>query len=197
MDAVMENIYGRRSVRSYKYEAPSDEIVKEIIKAGTYAANGGNTQGLRFVVIFDRKRLEKYSTVAKRLMVEGLKKQLGAASPEQAEHMKGMIRNLSRPEFNIFHDAPLAVMVFAAPSCLTPVEDASLAAGNMMLAAASMGLGSCWIGFATALQYDAEFRAETGVPADHRLIAPVILGYPEKAPGKGSRKEPQILKWVR
>ncbi|MDD1769677.1 MAG: VOC family protein [Methanomassiliicoccales archaeon] len=38
---------------------------------------------------------------------------------------------------------------------------------------------------------------EVGVPADHRLIAPIVLRYPEKTPGKGSRKEPQILKWIR
>ena len=197
MDAVMANIYERRSVRDFSEKEVDDGTIKEIIKAGTFAANGGNTQGLRFVVISDKEALKKYSTIAKRITVSGMVQQLATAPAEKKPWMEKTINNLSNPLNNIFHNAPVAIMVFAAPSCLTPVEDASLAAGNMMLAAWSMGVGSCWIGFAAPLQFSPEFMAEVEMPKDHRLIAPLIFGYPAKAPGKGHRKEAQIVKWLR
>ncbi|MGD1061009.1 MAG: nitroreductase family protein [Methanomassiliicoccales archaeon] len=196
MDEVMENMYGRRSVRSYKDQVPTESTIKEIIKAGTFAANGGNMQGLRFVVVTDRKRLERYSTIAKGLTVAGMKQQLEAAPEEKKEWMQKMIKHLSDPTTNIFYNAPMAIFVFTAPNCLTPVEDASLAAGNMMLAAWSMAIGSCWIGFAGPLQYSPEFMAEAEAPSHDRLIASIIMGYPSKAPGKGHRNEPKI-KWLK
>lgn len=197
MNEVLKNIYERRSVRSYKEEVPSDAELMEIIKAGTFAPNGTNAQGLRFVVISDRALLKKYSIVAKSLFIDMIKKQLEKLPADKAEGPKRMVQMLSNPDFNIFYDAPTLILVLANPSCLTPMEDAALAAENMMLAAWSMGIGSCWIGFANPLQHSPEFMSEAGIPSDYRLIAPIILGYPKKAPPKGKRKEPEILKWIR
>ena len=197
MNEVLNNIYERRSVRSFKEQVPSDEELKEIIKAGTFAPNGTNAQGLRFVVISDRALLKKYSTVAKALFVDIIKKQLEKLPADKTEGPKRMMQTLSNPDFNIFYDAPTLILVLANPSCLTPMEDGAAAAENMMLAAWSMGIGSCWIGFANPLQHSTEFLNEMGIPSDHRLIAPIILGYPKKAPPKGKRNEPEILKWIR
>jgi nitroreductase len=119
------------------------------------------------------------------------------APADKQPWMEKMIRTLSDPLNNIFYDAPLSIMIFAAPTCLTPVEDGSLAAGNMMLAAWSMGVGSCWIGFASSLQYSPEFMAEVEIPEGDRLIAAITFGYPAKIPAKGNRKEAQIVKWFR
>lgn len=197
MNGVLKNIYERRSVRSFKEQVPSDEELKEIIRAGTFAPNGANAQGLRFVVISDRALLNKYSTVAKALFVDTIKKQLEKLPADKAEGPRRMMQMLSNPDFNIFYDAPTLILVLANPSCLTPMEDGATAAENMMLAAWSMGIGSCWIGFANPLQHSTEFLNEMGIPSDHRLIAPIILGYPKKAPPKGKRNEPEILKWIR
>ena len=196
MNEVLKNIYERRSVRSYKDQAPKDEELKEIVKAGTFAPNGTNAQGLRFVVISDSALLKKYSMLAKELFVATIKKQVEKVPADKAEGMNRMMRTLSNPDFNIFYDAPTLILVLANPSCLTPVEDGSVAAENMMLAAWSMGIGSCWIGFANPLQHSPEFMAEVGIPPDHKLIAPIIFGYPKKAQSNGNRNEPEILKWI-
>ncbi len=67
----------------------------------------------------------------------------------------------------------------------------------MMLAAHSMGVGSCWIGLAKYLDTDPTFMEEIGVPADHRLIAPLVFGYPavkdRRAP---ARNRDVILSWI-
>jgi nitroreductase len=67
----------------------------------------------------------------------------------------------------------------------------------MMLAAHSVGIGSCWIGLAAGLGYDVEFLKEVGVPEGHKLIAPLIFGYPKKDNLKApARNADVVLKWI-
>ncbi|HSV41868.1 MAG TPA: hypothetical protein VLH13_00485, partial [Methanomassiliicoccales archaeon] len=60
------------------------------------------------------------------------------------------------------------------------------------------GLGSCWIGFAGPLGANPDVMKELNVPMDHRLIAPLIFGYPKNGEMPVShREEPIILNWIR
>lgn len=190
MNEVMRNILDRRSVRSYTDERVPEDILREIIKAGTHAPNGMGVRPLRFVVVTDQDTMKKLSDTAKQLFTAMLQR---SGPSEQTE---GMVRTLSNPDFHIFYHAPALVLVFTAPSSLTPVEDGALAAENMMLAARSFGLGSCWIGFAKPLMYSPEFMSEAEVPEGHQLIAPLIFGHPRKEPAPADRGEPEILKWI-
>lgn len=193
MNDVIKNIHERRSVRSYSEREVADEIINDIIRAGASAPTAMNMQGLRFVVVTDRETINNYSDRAKVIFIETIKK--GPA--RYGEGSANIIKTLSNPDFNIFYNAPVLVLVYTHPSVLTPVEDASLAAENMMLAARSLGLGSCWIGFAKPFGSNAEFMKEVGVPADHALVASLIFGYPKSEHGPGKKNEPQILKWIR
>jgi nitroreductase len=77
------------------------------------------------------------------------------------------------------------------------IDGCAAAAENMMLAARSLGIGSCWIGFGMPLDSDQEIRQELNVPDGYRLMVPLIFGYPvkdiEKAP---PREEDVILNWI-
>lgn len=191
MNEVIRNILDRRSVRSYTDEQVPESIILEIIKAGTQAPNGMGVKPLRFVVVTDRDAMKRYSDVAKQLFI-GMLQQGGPS-----EQTEGMVRRLSNPDFHIFYHAPVLVLVFTAPSALTPVEDGALAAENMMLAARSFGLGSCWIGFGKPLMHSPELMEEAGVPEGHQLIAPLVFGYPKAEPAPADRGEPNILKWIK
>ena len=70
--------------------------------------------------------------------------------------------------------------------------DCALAAGYLMMAATSRGLGTCWVNFATEIQ-DPELKQELGIPDDCTIVAPMALGYPEKIPAAPKRKDPDIL----
>ena len=189
-NAVLDNIYARRSVRSYSDKHVPESDIRELIKAGFHAANGVNAQKLRFSVVSDKTKLKKYSDSGKRLYLEYMQK-------EGIEH-PGIEKNLNDPESNIFYDAPVAIFIYASPGIFTPIEDASLAAGNIMLAARSMGLGTCWIGLATGLGNDCDFVRDNNVPDGHRFLAAIILGYPKnEPPGPSVRDEPTILSWIR
>ncbi len=195
MNEVLRNIYDRRSVRSYANKSVPEADIREIIKAGFHAPNGNNTQGLRFAVVTNRELLSKYSAIGRNASLDGFTK-LNAERPNEV--FSNMIKMLSNQDFDIFYGAPALVLVFASPNCLTPMEDGSLAAENMMLAAWSLGLGSCWIGFGKPLMYVPEVMKELKVPRDHQLIATLIFGYPKKTDMKPTtRQEPEITAWLK
>jgi nitroreductase len=195
-EQVSENIFARRSVRSYADKKISEETIKDLLKVGTYAPNGANAQGLRFVVLENKEKIDHYSGVAKELFLLGVKKNQPKDFPP-SESMEGLLRMLSNPEFHLFYHAPTVVFIFVHPSAMTPVEDASLAVENMFLYARSLGIGSCWIGFANSLMHSQEFLKECKVPSDHKLVTQLIFGYPKGDFGKGKRNEPEIISWIR
>jgi len=187
---ALENIFARRSVRNFTDERVPNEIIGEILRAGTYAPTAANQQPWRFVIISNAEKIRQYGQQAKKLWVEQYK---DATEPR----LVALTRTMSRPEMDVFYGAPVLVLVFSAPGSLHGEVDSALAAENMMLAARSLGVGSCWIGLAMPLGTDMEFRNEIGVPADHNLVAPLIFGYPVKADQRApARNNDVILKWI-
>ncbi len=142
-NAVLDNIYGRRSVRNFSDKEVPDEILKEIIRAGTYAPTAMNQQPWRFVVVKNRGLIEEYDERAKKLFVAAFKDTTIPA-------LAGYVRALSNPGVRLFFGAPVLILVFASPG-IDADYDCALAAENMMLAAHSLGIGSCWIGLAGLL----------------------------------------------
>ncbi|WP_230668829.1 nitroreductase [Methanosarcina barkeri] len=186
---MLDNIYQRRSVRNFSDKEVSDEIIKEIIRAGTYAPTAVNKQPWRFVVIKNKQLVEEYDDRAKKAF-------LAAYKDTEIPEMVRFVQFLSKPATRIFYGAPVLILVFASPNVINE-HDCALAAENMMLAAQSLGIGSCWIGLADGLGYDMEFLKEVGVPEGHKLIAPLIFGYPSKQNLKASvRNADVILKWI-
>jgi len=189
MNEALKNIYTRASVRRYKAEKVPDEDIKEILRAGFHAANGMNRQAIEFVVVENKDAIWRYNRKAIVLFAE-LMRDAGHPNPV----VEGMAED---PKADIFYGAPALVFVYANPSAVTPVEDGSLAVGNMMLAAHSMGYGTCFIGFAAGLGDDEEFRKECSVSGGHTYVACMILGRPDGDIEKHSRSEVKVLKWVK
>jgi nitroreductase len=190
MNDVFTNIYLRRAVRDYRPEDVPDDIIKELIKVGTYAPSAMNKQPWRFVVVKDKDTIAMLSDRAK-------KSWLDSAAKTDDPDIARLAGAMKMPGFNIFYNAPVVVFIFAAPGAMRPECECALAAGNMMLAARSLGIGSCWIGLAMPLGQDEAFLREMKVPGGHRLVAPLIFGYPIKdiqiAP---PRRGDVVLNWV-
>ena len=64
-----------------------------------------------------------------------------------------------------------------------------------MMAATSRGLGTCWVNLGTEI-HAPDMVSELGIPDNHEIVAPIILGYPEKIPSAPKRKEPEILRII-
>jgi len=186
MNDTLKTIYNRSSVRAYNDEKVSEDVIKEVINAGFHAACGLNAQATRFAVVTDKKKIKEYSDKGKKLFI-----QMMEASGNDISGLKTILDSND----NIFYGAPAVIFVFTAPNALTPVEDASLAIGNMMIAARSLGLGTCWIGFAAALGSDPDFVKETRSEGlAHR--GTLIVGYPKNEQNPTPRGEVKILNWI-
>ena len=169
---VLNAIKTRRSIRKYKAEQITDEQLDAILEAGTYAACGMGRQAGKIVV------LQNPDDIA------------------QLEKMNASI--LGNPDAHPFYGAPVVCVVFADTNVNTWVEDGSLVIGNMMAAAHSLGLGSCWIHRARQEFESAEGKAlmkKWGVSENYAGIGHCILGYRDcEYPEAKERKADYIVR---
>jgi nitroreductase len=141
-------------------------------------------------VVRNQELLDKVSREAKALMVATPPADL--AKGARAAHAQSMLND---PAFQIFYHAPVLIVISgnAAGSWIT--EDCAMAAENLMLAAHSMGLGTCWIGFAQSYLNTAAGKQRLGLPDSWVPVAPIIIGHPKSVPAAVPRKEPEV-RWV-
>jgi nitroreductase len=101
----------------------------------------------------------------------------------------GMDRMLDK-EDGVYWDAPVVIFVIgvAAAEC-------NMVCQNMMLAAQSLGLGSCIVGFGSIVTDDAEIVAALELQENERIYGPVVLGYPGIVPDS-PKKTPSVIKWI-
>lgn len=180
---VLTAIHSRRAVRDYGDEALAPDEIAGLLDAAIWAPSGMNLQPWSFVVVDAPRRLADWSAEAKALMRDS-----AAEHPELAG-LRGM---LASPAFNIFYNAPALIVVCATTPDEMALKDCCLAAGNLMLAATAMGLGTCWIGLAEAWLNSVEGKAALGVPATYRAVAPIIVGRPKDAPETTARRDPEV-----
>lgn len=102
---------------------------------------------------------------------------------------------------NAFYDAPTVITMFAPKNFLFASEDCAVTAENMMLAADSLGVGSCYIGqgwTAFADTYGQEILHKWGIRTDYYAVMQLLLGYPKpdgKHPTAKPRKNDRILRF--
>mgnify|MGYP003610095991 FL=1 len=183
---LMEAIYNRRSVRFYTEETVDKDTIEKLIKAGIQAPSAMNVQPWAFGVIQDKALMQKISDDTKAYLLASI-----SAKP----YLEGYRQLFSNPEFNIFYKAPALIITFAKPEGPNPACDCALAAQNIMLAAHSLGLGSCWIGFAQMSLNTPELKEQLGIPKEYIAVAPIIIGHPAKTSPEIFKREPQILFW--
>lgn len=180
---IIEAIYGRRSVRNYKPDPIIREWVEALVSAAVQAPSAMNLQPWAFFVIEGRGALSEYAERAKRHLLETLE----PSSP--LYHYRGQ---LSEPDFDIFYGAPLLIVIAATSAAPQSVEDCSLAAQNLMLAAYREGLGTCCIGFARPWLNLPQTMAELGIPEAYVPVLPIVVGYPEAAMPPVPRRRPEL-----
>jgi nitroreductase len=183
---INEAISGRRSIREYTHQALTAQTIRRLIQAAAHAPNAMNEQPWTFTVVRDQELLERISGDAKAHMLATM------AADHRSEHLGAL---LGDPGFQIFHHAPALIVISAIAPGPWIVEDCSLAAENLMLAAHAAGLGTCWIGFAQSYLNTPPGKNALGLPSTWIPVAPVIVGHPAAAAPAVPRKEPDI-RWV-
>ncbi|QJA08176.1 nitroreductase family protein [Romboutsia sp. CE17] len=165
MNETIKTLKERRSIRKYKEKQISDEELNQILEAGKYAPTGRGAQSPIMVVVQDKELIKELSKINAEIM--------GITSDP-------------------FYGAPTVVIVLADKTRHTYKEDGSLVMGNLMNAAHSLGVDSCWINRAKEVfesERGKELLKDWGIEGDYEGIGHCILGYrdceyPKAAPRK-------------
>ena len=188
-NSVIEAIKSRRSIRSFEEKAVPESAIQMLLEAATYAPSAINIQPWKFTIVTNKEEMKSFSDTAKQALLQTL--------PDVADEGLERLKNaLKTPQYNIFYDAPLLVFISGAQSQFA-VNDCSMAAQNMMLAAYTLGMGSCWIGTAALFSNTPKGKKDLGVPEDNQVYAAIIFGYPKGGFPKAQEKRPaQVLKRI-
>lgn len=174
MNAVLEAIKARRSVRAFRPEPVPEELLTQVLEAGTYAATGMNWQSPTILAVTNREVRD--------------------------ELMRLNAEVIGNPGSDPFYGAPVVLTVLADPSRPTYIYDGSLVMGNLMLAAHALGLGSCWIHRAKETFECPEGKAilaRYGLPENLVGIGNCALGYPAAPPRPVAPRKPDYIKYIR
>jgi nitroreductase len=182
---LTELLVKRRSIRNFQEKAVPAELIKGIIKDSILAPSAGNGQPWEFIVVTNREMIDRISAESKKNLLERI-----ATNPD--DYAKRYEKMLQKDSFNIFYHAPVVIIILGETGLKNLYVDCALAASYLMMSATSKGLGTCWVNFGTEIR-DPVMRRELGMCDNHKIVAPIALGYPVKIPGIPHRKEPQIL----
>ena len=187
---TIEAINQRVSVRAYTPQRLDESTVQCLLAAAIRAPTALHLEPWAFLVIQDVDVLKRLSDIAKPRFIA----EIAHAHPGKGSHLAD---EFAHPEFNLFYNAGTLIVICGKSTAPFAVADCWLAAENLMLAACSMGLGSCVIGSAVSALNDPDLKAEFGIPRTLQAIAPIIVGVADAPVLPGSRKAPQILSWIR
>ncbi|MCP4352317.1 MAG: 4Fe-4S dicluster domain-containing protein [Desulfobacterales bacterium] len=188
----------RRSCRNYTDEPVDRSVLEDLVKIGTTAPSGTNSQKWTFTILPTRNEVKslgdqislffkKLNKMAEKTYLRGFLKLIGKNEldvyfHEYYESVKEALaewENTGRDR--LFHGATAAIIVGSAPGATCPKEDAMLATQNILLAAHSMGLGTCLIGFAVeAMKNDISVKRYIGIPDNEPVYAVIAIGFPDE-----------------
>lgn len=155
---TLSTILTRRSVKKYKSDPISKEILDQIIEAGLRAPSSLNRQSPIIIAVTsktERDRLAKWNA------------------------------DIMGTDSDPFYGAPVVLVVLADKNNLNHVYDGSLVMENLMLAAHSFGLGSCWIHRAKEMfnrPEGKEWLKHQGIAGDYEGIGNCIIGVSDTNP---------------
>lgn len=173
MNETLRVLEQRRSCRKFKNEMIKDSELDAVIRAGTYAPTGKNTQSPIIIAVTDKELRDRIS--------------------EENRKIGGWNEG-----FDPFYGAPV-ILIVLADRAVSPnyIYDGSLVMGNLMNAAEAIGLGSIWIHRAKQ-EFESDFGkkilSDLGITGDFEGIGHVALGY--KAEGGVKEASPRKENYV-
>jgi nitroreductase len=188
MNPVIEVIHKRRSIRAYASTPIPKNVINTIVEAGNQAPSTGRMvkgnvlqfQSWRFVAVqdpvFQQQLLATVTPIWKKFM-----ENMQEMDPALHANLMRLYETLPEPKDLVYYAAPVILFVIGpkanAVSC-------ALACENIMLAATSLGLGSCYVGFGAMVTSNTEIVQTLELTDGERIYGPIVLGYPKDAPEK-------------
>lgn len=160
---VLEAIKGRRSIRAFKSQAVSTEIVERLIDAARWAPSAGNIQPWEFIIV---RNPEIKRNLAKAALNQSFIEEAPVVIVVCADEIR------SSQGYGV------------RGKTLYCIQDTAAATQNIHLAAYSLGLGTCWVGAFN----EEEARKILEIPQGVRPVAIIPVGYPAEKPSARNRR---------
>lgn len=211
-------IYTRRSNRVYKKDQVPKELIHRILEAGRFAPSAGNCQPWQFIVIRDREMLDELSAQCRKFLSlvtklyqrkgpvpKTIKNTLALLMPNSIDQRPMVaIQALLTPKFgekelDIFFGAPTVILVLANRIGISdPSLNIGICCQNMVLAAHSLGLGTCYVNFAAdPVNRNPRLKKKLGMkwPYD-RVGTTIAVGYPAVKIDNVVEREFPKVRWI-
>jgi nitroreductase len=213
MEALEKLIRGRRSIRKWKRDEVSDELLKKAVELATWAPNGGNFQGWHFIIVKNKEVIEKMAN-AVQSVIDKI-----ASWPEAKSWQEDILRFQKNASF--FRNAPVCIGVFTSEyqgvmdkvlivresfdheakeilgfrrSAPTAIQSTAAAVTTMLLVFHQMGLGVVWLG--APLMAKKEIETLLNVPPNLSLVCLVAVGYPDESPQRDRKPVDEALNFI-
>lgn len=192
MNEVIQCMLSRRSIRKYKPDQILEAELNAILEAGLYAPNAGSRQSAIVVVCQNAAINDELGRINK----SAFHGRMSTATTYISKEQPSIADDPTIP--GAFYSAPSVLTLFAPKNFFFATADCVTMAENMMLAAHSLGIGSCMVGRAEATfatEFGQALQKQWGVPEDFEAKMHVSLGYPAtEARTVKPRRENRIVK---
>ncbi|MDR1985558.1 MAG: nitroreductase family protein [Treponema sp.] len=182
MNEIMKVIKSRRSVRKFSDEQIKQEALDVLLEAGMYAPSAAGKQARHFTVVQTQQVLDEIALEAKKIY---------------RSSNSAFLQDLGSNEaFHPFFHAPTVIIISGEINSIAPNSDCAVAAQNIMLAAESLQIGSCWISAAAIITQTEEGKKiikNLGLPEGYAPFNSIALGYKEtERPNAPPRREGMV-----
>lgn len=180
---TLRTIFERRAVRKYLPDMIDDDTLETIIDAGRMAPSAMNGQPWKFYIVTSKDTIASFSKAISKI---ASKIMLKAAVRHPVKTVKTLLHFTSglvhiESDDPIFHGAPVVIFITSPKDNDWAGLDIGMCAQNMMLAAKSLGVDSCPIGFGKFIEQTQLFR-KLEVPKSEAVLLAVIFGYGDEKP---------------
>jgi len=181
---IIKNMKQRFSCRRFLSTPVEEEKIQACLDAAKYAPSGHNQQGWHFTIITSE---------------EGKKMLIQAAGTTPTKRFTEMMPDKKWPYPDDFFGAPVIILISGKTDVPWPFAGPTLAAGNLMNAASSLGLASTWMTLYTKDLFRDEKSSEVRnrlIPEGNEMYATLFLGYPEKIPESRPKRRENVETWI-
>jgi len=200
-NTIEEAFLRRRSIRKFKKKQVPAHVIRRILEVGRFAPSQGNCQPWKFVVVRDREmiaEMEEFCTEMCRKITGALDytvhekgtfarwrtrtflKLFAKWRPNDMHPVPfGAVKLIAEDRFKVFHSPPtLIIPLMDSRGIGHPEIDLGVVGTNIVMAAQSHGLGTCWVGLASFLNDSKEWRERLGAEDPYVIMEAISVGYP-------------------
>ncbi len=167
MNATLTTIFERRAVRKYRNDPVPRQLIERLLDAARMAPSAMNRQPWKFYVVTSKTVI---NTCA------------GQITKAAAGHYHlGLLSGIISKNYDVFHGAPVVIFITAPPGNEWAQLDTGMCAQNIMLAAKSLGLDTCPVGFGKFIE-ETEAAKALGISKKEKVLLSIVIGYGNEKP---------------